>query len=131
MKLSGKNILVIDEQTNYLEFYRSILEKENYNVVTAINVKDAVSKLFGEKVDLILLDIGLPEIGGFKMAEIIRRHKKTKDIPLIMQSSLFCEKDIILSYKYGADLCLEKPALVSDIINSVQCLLHQQNELVS
>lgn len=123
MNFRRKSILVVDEKENLIDFYKSILEHENYNVIPALNAKEAVSKLFGENIDLILLDINLPNIGGLKMTEIIRRHRKTKNIPVIMQASIFNEKDIKLSYKYGADLCLEKPALVSDILNSVECLL--------
>lgn len=131
MRMEGRNILIIDENDKYQDFYTMILEQESYIVVKAHSVKEAISNLFGENIELILLDIDLPKIGGLKMLEIIRRHKKTKDIPLIMLSSAFCEKDIRLSQKYGADLCMEKPSLVSDVLNSVDCLLNNKHELVS
>ncbi len=131
MRPNKKTILVIEPKQHYQNFYKTILEAEDYGVIKATNIKEAVAKLFGEKLELVILDIDFPQIGGLKLLEIIRRHKKTKDIPLIMISSRFCEKDIRLSHKYGADLCMEKPSQIKDILGTVNCLLHKKHELVS
>ncbi len=129
MNLKPKNILLIDEP--FQNPFGAVLDNEHYNVIYTFGIRDTIIKLFSEKIDLIVLDTNHPEIGGLKILKIIRRHKKTKNIPLIMLLSIFCEKNIKLSYKYGADLCIGKPALVSDILDSVYCLIHKQYEFVS
>ena len=75
---------------------KSLLQTQK-NIVSfeALNSKEALSLLLTQKIDLILLDVQMPDINGFELAKIIKSNKKTKDIPIIFVTAVFKSEEFI------------------------------------
>lgn len=103
-------ILIIDDKEDARYLLETILQNKGYNVITAINGKDALSKMESTDFDLIISDILMPEMDGFKFCKIIKKDDRFKRIPLIFYTATYVDKqDEEFSLKLGADLFLRKP----------------------
>ena len=89
---SERKILVIDDDPDYLKVTSVVLKAKNFNVVTAINPREAKEKLFAEKPDLIILDIMMDNLfDGYSLCHHIKTSKECeeyKDIPVIFVSAV-------------------------------------------
>jgi DNA-binding response OmpR family regulator len=101
-----KLILVVDDEAKILEIVKSYLEMNGYRCLCAGNGKDALALFEKNPVDLILLDLMLPDIPG---GEICRRVREVSDIPIIMVTAKIDEEDIIRGLNMGADDYVTKP----------------------
>jgi response regulator RpfG family c-di-GMP phosphodiesterase len=84
----NKNVLIVDDFEPNILVLESILEDMPINIMKASNGEDALRTLLNERVDLILLDIKLPDINGFEIGKLIRGNKKNKHLPIIFLSGL-------------------------------------------
>lgn len=106
---SSPNILVVDDMAINVILLKRILEKANYNVITAHNGIEAIDKMQNEKINLVLLDIRMPELDGIGVLERKKQMEAIKNIPVIMTSA-FSEKDVIdESIEKGASAYIKKP----------------------
>ena len=102
-------ILVIDDVSSNIDMLTNML-KETYSVITASNVKKALEFSKKEnKPDLILLDIGMPEVDGYEMCRKLKESNYTKDIPVVFISSLGDSEEDKRSIEYGAADSITKP----------------------
>ena len=107
-----KNILCIDDIESNLYTLKSVLDsstKELYNVMLSNSADAGLNVLLREKIDLILLDIMMPEVDGFACAKMIRSNKKTKDIPIIFVTAKTDDQTIEECYGVGGNDYLMKP----------------------
>ena len=107
-----KAILCIDDIKTNLFILQSVIEDfadELYEVHTAESASDGLSVLLRKKIDLILLDVMMPEIDGFEAAKMIKSNKKTKDIPIIFVTAKNDDKTIEMCYKIGGNDYINKP----------------------
>ena len=107
-----KNILCIDDIQTNLFTLRSILDDSAghlYDVFTALSAHEGLEILLKKNIDLILLDVMMPEIDGYEAARIIRSNKKTKDIPIIFVTAKNDDKSIEKCYEVGGDDYVNKP----------------------
>jgi chemotaxis protein histidine kinase CheA len=88
-----KTVLVVDDSLNTREIEKSILELEDYKVITAVDGIDGLAQLKEAKVDLIISDIDMPRMDGLTMIENIRKEGKYKNIPIVVISS-YMEEDL-------------------------------------
>ncbi len=104
-------ILIVDDNNNNLFTLRSLLSNlENCNIIEAHNGEEALKQVLTHKVDLILLDIQMPEIDGFQVADMLKSNKDTKEIPIIFLTAVFKEDEFIKKgYRLGATDYLTKP----------------------
>lgn len=101
-----KKILVVDDEKDILEIITEYAKSEGYEVIEADNGTDAI-KLFSENnIDIIVLDIMLPDFNGYKVAE---RIKKIKDVPIIMLSAKNQEEDKLKGFDIGIVDYVTKP----------------------
>jgi len=84
---SNKNILIVDDEDDIRNLMTEVLSFNGYNVLSARDGKEALSKIKKERVDLIILDINLPDINGYDVFKLILNNEKTKNIPVIIFSS--------------------------------------------
>jgi len=80
-------LLVVDDSDTVLNFLRAILEGESYDVVTAVDGKDALAKLHQSLPDLVVTDSVMPELDGFGLLRALRDDPATAMIPVIMLTS--------------------------------------------
>ena len=107
-----KTILYIDDIKTNLFTMESVIENladELYDVVTAESAMSGLEILLKQKVDLILLDVMMPEIDGFEAAKMIKSNKKTKNIPIIFLTAKNDDKTIESCYNLGGNDYINKP----------------------
>ena len=91
-----KKILIIDDEESIRGVLKDSLEYEGYNVMEAINSEEALRKARSILPDLIILDLGIPSIGGLEVCRILRKDEKTKTIPIIILTVRSREVDKVI-----------------------------------
>ena len=118
-----KNILCIDDIKSNLFTLQSVLEvaeETNYNIFTAMSANEGLSILLKENIDIILLDVMMPEIDGYEAAKMIKSNKKTKNIPIVFVTAKKDDESIGMCYKVGGDDYVNKPFNYMELLARVQ-----------
>lgn len=118
--MSQKKILVVDDELDLVETIRFQLEMEGFNVITAYNGEDALNLARAENPDLILLDIMLPKLDGYKVCRLLKFDEKYKSIPIIMLTARAQEKDKIIGLETGANEYITKPFDMDKLLERVK-----------
>ncbi len=119
-------ILVVDDDKDIQNFIKFKLQKIGYNVFTAPNGYEAIEKVKKIRPDLILLDILMPVMDGFKTCEYLKSNDKFKHIPIVFVSALSDIKNKAVAYNYGADDYLTKPIDIITMAARVKSILETQ-----
>lgn len=120
----AQSILVIDDEAQMRRLLRTSLEKEGYVVTVAENGLDAVRLAESQRFDLIILDLGLPDIDGI---EVLKKLRVWVRYPIIILSARSDERDIIASLDAGANDYLTKPFRGGELIARVRSALRIYN----
>lgn len=123
-----RTILVIEDDETIRAALKRVLEGEGYRVLAAADGTQLSTVLDDAAVDLILLDVGLPWINGFELAEMMKAHKDLKDIPLVFLSARTSESDIKRGFDVGADDYIRKPFDIEKVKRTVHTLIHLAHE---
>ena len=115
-----KKILIIDDYPNFVEVLKIRLEKLGYEVSSAYEGPEGLRRAQNDNPDLILLDIMLPKMNGYKVSRCLKFDEKYKDIPIIMLTSRRKESDISLGKTTGADEYLTKPFDNAELIQLIE-----------
>ena len=107
MKNNNKNILLVEDDTNFGTLLNDFLSLHSYNVVLAKNGIEGFEKFKKSNFDLCILDVMLPFKDGFTLAKEIR--EIDKDVPLFFLTAKIMKDDVLKGYKIGADDYLTKP----------------------
>ena len=118
----AQTVLVVDDDVNLREMMRLYLEREGYRVVEAANGRDALYVARYEKPDLVLLDLMMPEMGGY---DFMRLFTKESDTPVIMLTAKLEESDKVAGLELGADDYVTKPFGVQELIARVRAVLRR------
>ena len=104
------NILIVDDEPVNLTVLETVLDDPGYRLVRAESADQALMALIGEEFALIVLDIQMPDMSGFELANMIKQRKKTAGIPIIFLTAYFSEDQHVLEgYGTGAVDYLHKP----------------------
>ena len=117
------HILVVEDSLTQAEKLRFILAKNEYRVSVAKDGLDALDKIKINMPDLIITDILMPKMDGYKLCEIIKNHKAYNKIPVILLTSLSDTRDVIRGLKSKADNFITKPYNESFLLSSIQHIL--------
>lgn len=118
----GKTILVIDDDTELCRLLEQCLENEGFEVRSIYNGKEVGDVLEKSEIDLIILDVMLPELDGFKVLKQIR---EKSDLPVLMLSAKGDEMSKVLGLRIGADDYITKPFGLSELIARVEGLFRR------
>ena len=121
----AKTILVVDDKSNIRTLLRDYLSEEGFRVVTAENGRDALYVARHEKPDLILLDIMMPEMGGY---EFLRAYRKERNTPVILLTAKPEESDKVLGLELGADDYVTKPFGMRELLARVRAVLRRVSQ---
>ena len=117
-----QTVLVVDDEANLRKMMRLYLEREGYRVVEAANGRDALHVARLEKPDLVLLDLMMPEMGGY---DFMRLFTKQADTPVIMLTAKLEESDKVAGLELGADDYVTKPFGIQELIARVRAVLRR------
>jgi len=118
--INVRTILVADDDINIRQFLKIRLSYLGYNVIIATNGQEVLSILEKEKLDLIILDIILPQIDGYKVCRILRKFSR---VPIILLTALANTPDRIRGLDLGADEYLTKPFAPDELEACIRSLL--------
>ncbi|MCK5706329.1 MAG: hybrid sensor histidine kinase/response regulator [Candidatus Aureabacteria bacterium] len=119
-----KRILIAEDSLTTRELERSILESEGYFVETAMDGIDALNKVSQEVFDVIISDIEMPRMNGFELCKAIKQNSDTKDIPVIIVTSLDKEEDKRRGIEVGAQAYIVKSTFdQSNLIDAIERLI--------
>jgi len=121
----NKTILVVDDTVSNLDILDELLDQ--YDVIDAINGKDALEIVKEEKVDLILLDIMMPEMDGFEVCQKLKDDSQTQNIPIIFITAKTDEESIEKAYEIGGADYVTKPFRPKELLARVKKELQIQD----
>ena len=120
--MNGKNILIVDDTETNIDILLELLG-DKYELLIALNGIDALEIVAQEHIDLILLDIMMPDMDGFEVCQHIRSNEKTKDIPIIFITAKSDENSIEKAYKIGGNDYVTKPFKALELLARVKTQL--------
>lgn len=123
--MAGERILVVDDETHIVELIKYNLESNGYKVCTAYDGREALKVVENKDVDLIVLDLMLPNIEGIEVCKALKRKDETSRIPIIMLTAKGEEFDKILGLELGADDYMTKPFSVRELMVRVKVILRR------
>ncbi|MEO0137067.1 MAG: response regulator [candidate division WOR-3 bacterium] len=115
----NKYILVVDDEDDILDFVERVLKDAGYVVFKAKDAKQGLALLHSEKIDLLLLDIMLPEIDGWQMMQMMKSDERLKKIPVAMLTARVDAYDKIIGLKEGAVDYICKPFTADELLKRV------------
>ena len=122
--MNDYRILVVDDEEDLCEILKFNLEMEGYFVDTANSAEEAL-KLDITQYQLLLLDVMMGEISGFRMASMLKKNKDTAEIPIIFITAKDTENDTITGFNLGADDYISKPFSLREVIMRVKAVLRR------
>lgn len=125
--MTTTRILVVDDEEDLCEILKFNLETEGYEVDTAFSAEEALKKNLSA-YQLLLLDVMMGEISGFKMASLLRKDENTMKIPIIFLTAKDTENDMLTGFSLGADDYISKPFSIRQVIARVKAVLRRTAE---
>ena len=124
----NKKILVVDDEPDVLELIEFNLKAAGFEVATAVDGAEALTKARSVQPALILLDVMLPEIDGMQVCKTLKREPATASIPIIMLTAKAAEIDRVLGLELGADDYVTKPFSPRELVLRIKGLLRRKGD---
>ena len=122
----ARKILVVDDKKELRTLLKQYLSQEGFSVLTAKDGQDALFQARQEKPDLILLDIMMPELGGY---DFMRIYNREADTPIILLTAKIEENDKVLGLELGADDYITKPFSMRELTARVRAVLRRMDKV--
>ena len=119
--MEKKKILIVDDEPDIREILQFNLENAGYDVVAAASAEAAL-EICDSGIDLILLDVMMEGISGFKMAEILRKERHNQ-VPVIFLTARSAENDLLTGFSAGGDDYIPKPFSINEVLARVKAVL--------
>lgn len=116
-------ILLIEDELPVMETTALALSSRNYRILKAYTAKDGLGLAQTKKPNLIILDIQLPDMDGWRVLETLKANEKTKHIPVLMLTKLNQMGDVNKSFETGAAGYLAKPVSLSRLLEKITLLI--------
>lgn len=117
--MSKGRILVVEDNMDNYELVRFVLERAGYDVFLAVNGRDGVDAARLQKPDLILMDLGMPEMDGWMASQKLKSDEATKSIPLYALSAHTLPSERKRALQAGCDGYVSKPIHVQSFLNLI------------
>lgn len=116
-------ILAVDDESDLLDLVEYNLKRGGFEVLRALDGHTALELAYSASPDLILLDVMLPDIGGFEILERLRTDDATSSIPVIMLTARHEEEDVLEGFEAGADDYVSKPFSPRELLARIRAVL--------
>ena len=125
----NKSILLVEDDSSLGFLLKDALQQYGYLVTWSNNGADGIRTFHQHHFDLCLLDIMLPAIDGFTLAELIR--EKNKSVPILFLSARSMTKDVLRGFDIGADDYIRKPVSEKELIARIEAVFRRANQMPS
>jgi len=116
-------VLVVDDEADLVRILQFGLQAIGYQVETASDGQEALKKARETKPDIILLDLMLPKLDGYKVCRLLKFDERYKNIPIIILSARTQEGDQLLAMEMGANRFITKPYDFAEVLSHIETLL--------
>ena len=120
-----KRILIVDDTEDIVKLVKMYLEHHHYEVITAYDGQEGLQKARTDRPDLIILDLMLPKMNGYKICGLLKRDTKYAKIPIILFTAKTQEKDMKFGEEVGADAYLTKPFEPEVLLSKIKKLIKE------
>jgi len=121
--MPDKKILVVDDEPNVIKTLTFVLKKEGYDVSSAVNGEEAISRVHESKPSLMFLDVMMPKKNGYQVCQEVKSDSSLNDIHIVMLSAKGQEADREKALNLGADEFMTKPFSPLGVVGRVKELL--------
>lgn len=121
-----KKILIVDDEQDIVESLKFVLESYDYTCYCAYNGEDGLRMAKEIIPDLMILDVMMPKINGYKISRLLKFDKKYKDIPILMVTARTQEEDKLIGEETGADEYITKPYELDELVSKVNKYLMEE-----
>lgn len=122
------SVLIIEDEKSICDFISKTLSTSDYKVTTAANGRDGMALITSSLPDLVLLDLGLPDMDGI---EIIRQTRRWSSLPIIVISARTQEKEKVIALDAGADDYITKPFGTNELLARIRTAIRHNNRLAN
>ena len=116
------NVLVVDDEKRMRDLIELYLQPHSYSCMTASHAQEALTIIKRNKIDIVILDIMMPDINGFELCKMIREFS---EVPIIMLTARDNQEDVVRGLKMGADDYITKPFDENELIARMEALLRR------
>lgn len=120
---SKKKILIVDDEPDIVETLKFLMESEGFESITALDGEEALKKAKEENPDIMILDVMLPKINGYKVCRLLKFDSKYKHIPILMVTARSQQEDKVIGEETGADEYITKPFDINELLQKIHFYL--------
>ena len=113
-------VLVVEDTASEHDLIVSYLVEGGYTVISASNGQEALKKIEGKKIDIVVTDLVMPGMSGLELCRSLKKNIETKDVPIVACTSKNQELDKLWGMKQGIDVYITKPFSREDILRAVR-----------
>ena len=118
-------VLIADDEVDIVETLKFMLESEGFDVLTAFDGEEALKLARNACPDIILLDVMMPKINGYKVSRLLKFDKKFQNIPILMVTARSQEEDKLIGEETGADEYITKPFDIMNVVDLINKYLNK------
>jgi len=120
------NVLVVDDDRNAVDILKRLLTKEGFVVQCAHRGREALALAATHPIDVILLDVMMPEMDGFQVCEALRQDERTREIPIILITAKDDMETRVVGMRLGVSEFLTKPINKIELFARLRAQMHQR-----
>ena len=126
----SSTVLIVDDEDDILDLLRYNLERLSVSIITARNGVEALAIIENHTIDLIVLDIMMPQMNGLEVCQHIRKYSNIKTVPILFLTARSEEEDYIQGLDVGADSYLPKTFGIDVIVSQIKALLRYTQRII-
>ena len=120
------NVLVVDDDRNAVDILNRLLTKEGFVVQCAHGGREALAQVEAHPIDVILLDVMMPDMDGFQVCEALRQNERTRGIPIILLTAKDDMETRVVGRRLGVSEFLTKPINKTELFARLRAQMHQR-----
>jgi len=124
-------ILIVDDESDLVAVLRFGLEVEGFDVIDAGDGEEGLKRAREEHPDLLVLDLMLPKLDGYKVCRALKYDERFKSLPIFILSARSGEQDRRLALDMGADVFISKPYEIKDLVARIRARLSGDDEVAA
>lgn len=120
-------VLVVDDDRNAVDILHRLLTKEGFTAHCAHGGRDALAAVAAHPIDVILLDVMMPDMDGFQVCDALRKDERTREIPVILLTAKDDMETRVVGMRLGVSEFLTKPINKTELFQRLRAQLHQRS----